>query len=335
MKRIRIAQIGTSRMSHGNDIWGTLQKLPEFFEIVGYALPERERERFSEKMRAFNGFREMTVEEILSDPTIDAVTVETEELYLTKYAKMVVESGKHLHMEKPGGVGLREFEELIALVKEKGVVFHTGYMYRYNNAVEKILEEVENGEFGDILYVQAQMNCTHNAENRQWLEQYPGGMMFYLGCHLIDLIYRIQGEPLRITPYNRASDVEGVTSCDFGMAVLEYKNGVSFAQTTAVENGGFLRRQLVVVGSKKTAEVHPLEEYVTDKWELQATVKENASGSWHGGNVEWKSEPQDRYIKMMTSFAAMVRGEKTNPYTPDYELALYRLVMRACGVDAE
>ena len=81
--------------------------------------------------------------------------------------------------------------------------------------------------------------------------------------------------------------------------------------------------------------MHPLEEYVTDKWELQATVKENASGSWHGGTNQWKSEPQDRYIKMMTSFAAMVRGEKTNPYTPDYELALYRLVMRACGVEAE
>ena len=333
MKRIRIAQIGTSRMSHGNDIWGTLQKLPDLFEIVGYALPERERERFSEKMGAFNGFREMTVEEILSDPTIDAVAVETEELYLTKYAKMVVESGKHLHMEKPGGVGLREFEELIALVKEKGVVFHTGYMYRYNEAIERVLREVSEGAFGDILYVQAQMNCTHNAENRQWLEQYPGGMMFYLGCHLIDLIYRIQGEPLRITPYNRASGVEGVTSCDFGMAVLEYKNGVSFAQTTAVENGGFLRRQLVVVGTKKTAEVHPLEEYVTDKWELQATVKENETGAWHNGTNEWKSAPQDRYIKMMSSFAAMVRGEKTNPYTPDYELALYRLVLRACGCD--
>ena len=286
-------------------------------------------------MSEFDAYTEMTVEEILSDPTIDAVAVETEELYLTKYAKMVVESGKHLHMEKPGGVGLADFGELISLVKKKEIVFHTGYMYRYNEAIERVLREVSEGAFGDILYVQAQMNCTHNKENRQWLEQYPGGMMFFLGCHLIDLIYRIQGEPVSVTPYNRASGVDEVTSCDFGMAVLEYPNGVSFAQTTAVEKGGFLRRQLVVVGTKKTAEVHPLEEYVTDKWGLQATVKENASGSWHGGNVEWKSEPQDRYIKMMTSFAAMVRGEKTNPYTPDYELALYRLVMRACGVEAE
>ena len=35
MKKIRIAQIGTSENSHGNDIWNTLKKLPDDFEMVG------------------------------------------------------------------------------------------------------------------------------------------------------------------------------------------------------------------------------------------------------------------------------------------------------------
>ena len=38
---------------------------------------------------------------------------------------------------------------------------------------------------------------------------------------------------------------------------------------------------------------------------------------------------------MMASFAAMVRGEKENPYTLDYELALYKLVLECCGVKDE
>ena len=42
MKRIRIAQIGTSANSHGNEIWQSLLKQDDIFEIVGYALPERE-----------------------------------------------------------------------------------------------------------------------------------------------------------------------------------------------------------------------------------------------------------------------------------------------------
>ena len=36
---------------------------------------------------------------------------------------------------------------------------------------------------------------------------------------------------------------------------------------------------------------------------------------------------------MMASFAAMVRGEKENPYTYEYELNLYKTVLKACGVE--
>ncbi len=33
---------------------------------------------------------------------------------------------------------------------------------------------------------------------------------------------------------------------------------------------------------------------------------------------------------MTSSFAEMVRGEKKNPYTHDYELALYNTIMKCC-----
>lgn len=103
MRKIKIAQIGTSLNSHGNEIWNTICQQEDLFEIVGYALPENERKKFPTRMSDFEGCREMTVDEILNDTEIEAVAVETEEMYLTKYALMVAKSGKHLHMEKPGG----------------------------------------------------------------------------------------------------------------------------------------------------------------------------------------------------------------------------------------
>ena len=39
------------------------------------------------------------------------------------------------------------------------------------------------------------------------------------------------------------------------------------------------------------------------------------------------SVPFDRYLAMMRNFAALVRG-KENPYTYEYELGLYELLMR-------
>ena len=332
MRKIRIAQIGLNVLSHARSIFDSLKKFPDVFEIVGYTLPENEREKFPSAMKTLDGYKELTLDEILNDDTIEAVTVETEELYLTKYATLAALHGKHIHMEKPGGVDLEAFEKMIEAVKNGGKTFHTGYMYRYNPYVIELIESVRAGELGDIISVEAQMNCIHTKDNRQWLECFPGGMMFFLGCHLIDLILTIQGEPKNIIPLNKSTGVEGVTSDDFGMAVFEYENGVSFAKTSAVEKGGFLRRQLVVAGTKKTVELKPLEKYVDWGQSTGRTVSPEID-NWITPGTYSECETYDRYDPMMLSFAAMVRGEKTNPYTPDYELLLYKYVLKACGKD--
>ena len=328
MKKIRIAQIGTSKNSHGNMIWEGLLKQQDLFEVVGYALPENEREKFPQQAKAFDGYREMTVEEILSDPTIDAVAVETEEIYLTKYSIMVAKAGKHLHMEKPGGTDLALFEELVGLMKEKQLVFSLGYMYRFNTKIREALEKVRRGDLGKIYAVEAHMDCKHPPEVRQWLENFPGGMMFFLGCHLIDLIYQIQGEPEDVLAMNCATGFDGVTAQDYGMAVLKYSNGVSFAKTCAHEYGGFRRRQLVICGEKGTIEIKPLEAY--DELGQYTVYHESFDASWHVDWDESRSSGEDRYDSMIRNFGEMVNG-KENPYDYDYELNLYKLVLRACG----
>ena len=328
MEKIKIAQIGTSKNGHGNSIWYSLRKQSDVFEIVGYALPENEREKFPDQTKLFDGWREMTVEEILNDPEIKAVTVETEEIYLTKYATMAARAGKHVHMEKPGGVNVEEFRELIGVLKEKNLVFSTGYMYRFNPKIKESLEKIKNGELGEIYAVEAHMDCIHNAETRQWLSAFPGGMLFYLGCHLIDLIYRIQGEPCEVIPLSCPTGFDGVDAEDYGMAVFKYKNGVSFAKTCACERGGFRRRQLVICGEKGTIEIKPLE--IIDGNSLYTVYHDSFDTNWHKEWSEYASAPYDRYDEMMENFAQMVRGKK-NPYTYDYELGLYELILRACG----
>ena len=155
--------------------------------------------------------------------------------------------------------------------------------------------------------------------------------MFYLGSHLVDLIFRIQGKPEKIIPLNKCSGIDGVTAKDFGMAVFEYKNGVSFAKTTAVELGGFSRRQLVVNGTKATVELNPLEWNTDDLKGLQTYRTIRTSTHRHKLEKRKKSEVFDRYDNMLNSFAEYIRGEKENPYTLDYELELYKIISKACG----
>lgn len=333
MKKIRIAQIGVGH-DHAMEILRSIRCQNEFFEVVGYALPEIEKEKFQDRYSSLNDLKEMTVEEILNDPTIEAVTIETEEVNLTNYALMAAKAGKHMHMDKPGGLVEKDFEELIDIVKQKRLAFSLGYMYRHNPAVRELMENIQSGKLGDIISVEAHMNCWHPVEKRQWLEAFPGGMMFFLGCHLIDLIYRIQGEPEEVLAMNCSTGADGVTAEDFGMAVLRYPHGVSFAKTCDVEMGGFERRQLVVTGTKGTVELRPLEAY--GNFEGQYTgVRVCASENWHDPGYRTTTRPEDRYDRMMRVFAKIVRGEMENPYSYDYELKLYKLVLRCCGVNVQ
>ena len=332
MKKIRIAQIGVNRYSHALSVFNSIKTLPDIFEVVGYCLVEGEKERFERELSVFNGYPEMTLEEILNDPTIEAVTVETEEIHLTKYAIMAAEHGKMIHMEKPGGTSLEEFEKLISIVKEKNLVFHTGYMYRYNPTIREVIDNVKNGVYGDIVSVEAQMCGYNDRTMRQWLEVFPGGMMFYLGCHLVDLILTIKGLPDKVHPFNRSTGKDGVTACDYGLALFEYPEGMSIAKTCNLEHGGFERRRLVVCGTKGAVELCPLE-WLTKQKANQFTEKiDYTSGTnWHARGEKTVGDVHDRYDGMMQGFAAICRGEKVNEYTPDYELTLFKHVLMACG----
>ncbi|MBR2616603.1 MAG: hypothetical protein IKC69_08000, partial [Clostridia bacterium] len=168
---------------------------------------------------------------------------------------------------------------------------------------------------------------------------FKGGMMFYLGCHLVDIILRIQGKPERIIPLNKATGRDGIYTEDFSFAVLEYPNGVSFVRASGAEVGGSSRRQMVICGTEKTVEIAPLEESCKDDPSIVAELytkrveRERIDEKGHTSDKEFISSHYGRYDRMMKSFAAFVRGEAENPYTYDYELELFRTVLECCGME--
>ncbi len=332
MKRIRVAQIGTAENEHASQVFKSLLSHPEVFEVVGFADVDKHTKPLHD---VFKGQRSLTAEEILAMDDLDAVVIECDEDVQTHYALLAAQKGLPMHLEKPCGTEGEAFAQLMDAVEEKGLVFHTGYMYRYNPAVQYALRQARDGKLGEIYSVEAHMDCYHPEKIRRWLGNFKGGMMFYLGCHLIDLIVQFMGEPLKITALNQATGADGLDSEDFGMALLHYKNGVSFAKCCALEPGGYLRRQLVICGSKGTIEIKPLE--ISCGGETVSTVMtetyldENGKAPWGVPGKTTSFAPFNRYDEMMLSFAMMVRGEKENPYTYACERRRHRLMLEACG----
>ena len=331
-RKIRIGQIGALH-DHAHDIIRTFKKMPDVYELVGVAVPEDEVMKHPEDYEGVTVFK--SPEDMMENGRLDAVAIECSEINLPKYVIMAAEHKLPVHMDKPGGISVIEFEEMIRRVRKAGIIFHTGYMYRYNPEVQKLKEDIECGRLGHIYSIEAHMDCGHKPSKRQWLGQFPGGMMFFLGCHLIDMICYLQGFPEEVIPFNCSTGTDGVTAEDCGFAVLKYKNGVSFAKTSANELGGFMRRQLVVCGEKGTVSLLP--------FEAPGNIEKNPfarctgvrscldrDGGWFYDGDFRMSEDYDRYIPMMDAFAAYVRGEKENPFTLDYELNIYHTLMKAC-----
>ncbi len=337
MNRIRVVQYGTWKYTHAAHTMSCLRTMPEEYEIVGVCEPEAERRAAAEKEPAFAGLRWMTEKEILQTPDIDAVLIETKETEQAADALRFAKAGYALHVDKPCGGSLAEFEELMSVVRAKDLPFQVGYMYRYNPAVVQALETVRAGKLGDILSVELQMSQCYHGGMLRFLGDLPGGMMYYLGCHLVDLLVLIQGEPLEVVAMNTATQTEFPDIVDFGFVVFRYSHGLSFIKSVACEVSGSVRRQLVISGTKGTIELKPLEDPVKVDGVFSAdrvscrTFYPSKLFSFDQRYQLTQYPPFGRYDDMMRDFARIVRGEKQNDFPIEHEERVFRLLNRICG----
>lgn len=324
MNKIRIGHIGTLH-DHSAGILLCVRKYPEIFEVVGVVPESKERWDKIKKMPAYSGLKAMTQKELF-EAGIDAALIEGHEFSLIADAKQCIDRGIHVHIDKPAGADPDAFDALLSAAKEKKLVVHMGYMYRYNPSVQEALRRKKEGVFGKIFEVDAIMNTHHNPEKRAWLSQFPGGIMFFLGCHMIDLVYLFQGKPKKVIPFLKSTGFDGVDATDHAVAILEYENGISIARATSTEVNGYGRRQLVICGEKATWEIEPLETPTRTFFTESKTADPYADS-----RTELHYSTKKRYDTMMLHFAKCVRGEIENEFDYDYESEIHRLILEACG----
>ncbi len=336
MKKIRIGHIGIAH-DHSAPVLKCVLSYPEIFEFIGYA--EENPDNFAKKIVTdpfYNDLPRKTVAELIAEKP-DAMLIEGYELDNVEAAIQCVKNGIHVHVDKPAGADLAAFKRLLDLAREKNIIVHMGYMYRYNRAVQYCRDRVADGTLGEVYEVDAIMNTCHDPDKRQWMAGFPAGDMFFLGCHMVDFIYMFMGAPIQVYPFNRRSHYDGTDVCDQGFAVFDYGKAISTARATSTEVNGFGRRQLLVCGTKGTIEIKPLEVNFEDSSMLQSdlylSTKEMVGPNIYR-DVKQKIELEPmigRYDDMMMDFAAIVRGEKKNDFDYDYEYELQRLVLEACA----
>lgn len=88
----------------------------------------------------------------LLKPSIDAIAIATPVDTHFGLAKMALEAGKHIWVEKPFTATSSQGKELIAIAEKKNLNIFVDHTFIYTGAVKKIKEISERGELGDIIY---------------------------------------------------------------------------------------------------------------------------------------------------------------------------------------
>ena len=324
---LKIGQIGIGH-NHGGAKMRAVRKFPELFEVVGYA---EENEYWLQKRgeaESYRGLARMPVQELLD--RCDAVLVETDVWNLTKTAQLCVDAGKHVHMDKPASGTLAEYRRLLDAAKEKNLVLQLAYMYRCNPAVQKCMELIKSGKLGEIYSINAEMSTFHPESYKRCLSNFGGGIMYILGCHLIDLIVSVMGKPDKVTSYLKHTGLDGVDCADNNLAVLEYGNALARVFVSSVEVNGFGRRQFMVSGSRGTVNICPLERPIT----MTYSDTDLADKRYEDRKIllPFEDDTADgRYDAMMQDFYAYVTGEKQNPYSFEHEYAVQEVLSDVVG----
>lgn len=327
MKKIKIGQIGIGH-NHGEAKMLAVRKFPELFEVIGYS---EENERWIEKRgdnKGYEGLPRLSVEEIIAKS--DAILVESDVWDLTQYAKLCVDAGKHIHMDKPASGTLEEYKYVLNTAKEKKLTVQLGYMYRYNPAVQKCFEQIKNGDLGEIYSINAEMSTFHPVWYKRWLTNFGGGIMYILGSHLVDLIVYMLGEPNKITAFMKRTGLDGVNFEDNNLAVLEYDKALARIFVSSVEVNGFGRRQLMVSGSKGTVNICPLERPITMTYSDTAVANKTYEDCKIAIPFE-DNTASGRYDEMMRDFYDYIVGKKENPFTYEHEYLVQKVLSEVVG----
>jgi len=91
-------------------------------------------------------------QELLDDPSIDAIAIATPVNTHFALGMAVLMAGKHLWLEKPMTETSDEARQLVEEAEKRKLVLHVDHTFIYTGAVQKIAEIIKAGDLGEMLY---------------------------------------------------------------------------------------------------------------------------------------------------------------------------------------
>lgn len=287
-----------------------LALLPEEAELVAVG------SRSADKAAAFGqqyGFRRShgSYAELAADPDVDVVYIASPHNDHFPSAKLCLEAGKAVLVEKPLTVSPEQSEQLVALARERGVFLMEAMWTRTQPVIRHAAEVVAAGELGEVRHVDAQFGFAFDGpETHRLLDPaQAGGAIWDAGVYPVHGVHLFLGEPAGVQGVGSRA-ATGVD--DHAAALLFYPATDSRGPATAsvlCTLQAALPNRLAVYGTKGRL-------MIDDFWLRPAAITIHRDGDdepeelvtqWPGGGYTFEAQEVMRCLRA---------GETESPLVP-------------------
>jgi len=193
-----------------------------------------------------------TFEAALADPQVDAVVLATPHSLHSPQVIAAAKAGKHVFCEKPFALATADAQGAVAATTKATVTLGLGYNRRFHPEMTKLRQQIQSGELGTILHVEATMTFPNGLflKPDAWRadkHETPCGALTPMGVHAIDGMIDLCG-PIAQVYCQSFRRVVAVDADDTTSMLFRMKDGMSgYLGTMTATGPGF---SFQVFGSK-------------------------------------------------------------------------------------
>ncbi len=278
MGKLKIAIIGCGRISYkhveaifNNDKEAELVAVCDIIESLAQQIKEKYVNLKGNdcKVTVYTDYKDM-----LDKEEIDLVTIATESGYHAEIAMECMKHKKHVIVEKPMALSIKDADAMIACAKENKVKLCVSHQNRFNKPIRELKKAIDSNRFGKIINGTARILWNRNMNyyrQAPWRGTWKldGGTLMNQCIHNIDLLQWCLGGEVE-TLYSQCDtfirDIEGE---DFGAVLVRFKNGaIGIIEGSACVYPKNLEETLSIFGENGTAVIGGLAVNKIETWKF-------------------------------------------------------------------
>lgn len=194
--------------------------------------------------------------ELVADPDVDIIYIATPHSHHYQHARLAIESGKHVLLEKPATVNVDQFTILQDLARKHHRFLMEAVWTRFFPLSLEVVDFIASGKLGEVKRVFADFSFWNDVEkefgtgHRMVNMDLAGGALLDLGIYsltwVFQALYYAQTAERRVAPgvvsavskYETGADEQTTVVCDFGGAHGIATTSIRVASTPNAEHVG-------------------------------------------------------------------------------------------------